>query len=92
MINRVLLLVCGSYESGMINRVLLQECGSQEARMINKYLSGNNLPQIKRIRGKLFPDRYLPPFDCFLISVAFVVLCRAGCLWVTGVICYISRI
>ena len=24
-------------------------------------------------------------YDCLLISVAFVVLCRVGCLWVTGV-------
>ena len=24
------------------------------------------------------------PYDCLLISVAFVVLCRDGCLWVTG--------
>ena len=23
------------------------------------------------------------PYDCLLNSVAFVVLCRAGCLWVT---------
>ena len=29
------------------------------------YLSGNNLPRISLIRGKLFPDRYLliPPVD-----------------------------
>ena len=26
-----------------------------------KYLSGNNLPRINLIRGKLFPDRYLHP-------------------------------
>ena len=24
------------------------------------------------------------PYDCLLISVAFVVLCRVGGLWVTG--------
>ena len=41
---------------------------------------GDNLPRIKLIRGKLFPLKYLP-----LISVAFVVLCRVGCLWVTSV-------
>ena len=35
---------------------------------------------MKLIRGKLFPDKYL-----LLISVEFVVLCRVGCLWVTGV-------
>ena len=40
-----------------------------------KYLYGNNLPWISLIRGKLFLNRY-----CLLISVAFVVLCRAGCL------------
>ena len=34
----------------------------------------------------LFPDRYLlHPYDCLLTSVAFVVLCRVCCLWVTGV-------
>ena len=27
----------------------------------SKYLSGNNLPRIKLIRGKLFSDRYLHP-------------------------------
>ena len=26
-----------------------------------KYLSGNNLPRINLIRGKLFPDRYNTP-------------------------------
>ena len=25
------------------------------------------------------------PYDCLLISVVFVSLCRVGCLWVTGV-------
>ena len=49
-----------------------------------KYLSGNNLPRMKLIRGKLFPDRYL--FPIILIPVAFVVFCRVGCLWITGVI------
>ena len=45
-------------------------------------MPGNNLPRIKLIRGKLFPDRYLLS-DCLLISVAFVVLCRVGGLWVS---------
>ena len=45
-----------------------------------KNLSGNNLPRIKLIRAKLFPDRYLLP-----ILVAFVVLCRVGCLLITAV-------
>ena len=31
------------------------------------------------------PRQVLIPYDCLLISVAFVVLCRVGCLWVTGV-------
>ena len=25
-------------------------------------------------------------YDCLLISVAFVVLCRVGCFWVSGVV------
>ena len=57
------------------------------------------MPRIKLIRGKLFPDRHLLQFDPWqvvprqvfttydflLISVALVVLCLVGCLWVTGV-------
>ena len=50
-----------------------------------KYLSGNKLPRIKLIRGKLLPDMYLLPMDCLLISVAFVVLCCVGCPWLTDV-------
>ena len=53
---------------------------NQQAGKRCKYLSGNNLPRIKLIRGKLFT-----PYDCLLVSVALVVLCRVGCLWVTGV-------
>ena len=34
--------------------------------------------------GDNVPDRYSLP-DCLLISVVFVILCRIGCLWVTGV-------
>ena len=55
------------------------------------YLSGNNLPRIKLIRGKLFPDSFFflrqvfTPYDCLLILVAFVVLCRVGCLEITCV-------
>ena len=37
------------------------------------------------IRGKLFPRQVCTPCNCLLISVAFVVLCRVGCLWVTSV-------
>ena len=33
-----------------------------------------------------FPRQAFTTYDCLLISVAFVVLCRVGCLWVTGVI------
>ena len=51
-----------------------------------KYLSGKNLPRIKLIRGKLCPDRYFTPYDFLLISVAFVVLCRIGCLGVPPVL------
>ena len=58
---------------------------NQQAAIACKYLSGNTLPRITLIRGKLSPDRYLLPSARLLISVTFVVLCRVGCLWVTGV-------
>ena len=32
------------------------------------------------------PRQVFSAYDCLLISVAFVVLCRGGCLWVTGMI------
>ena len=32
------------------------------------------------------PRQVFIPYDCLLISVVFVVLCRVGYLWVTGVI------
>ena len=35
---------------------------------------------------QVVPRRVFTPYDYLLISVAFVVLCRVGCLWVTGVI------
>ena len=31
------------------------------------------------------------PYDCLLISVALVVLYRAGCLWITGVFLVLGR-
>ena len=31
------------------------------------------------------PRQVFTPYDCLLISVAFVVFCHVGCLWVTGV-------
>ena len=58
---------------------------NQQAAIACKYLSGNTLPRITLIRGKLFPDRFLLPSARLLISVTFVVLCRVGCLWVIGV-------
>ena len=58
---------------------------NQQAAIACKYLSGNTFPRITLIHGKLFPDRYLLPSARLLISVTFVVLCRVGCLWVTGV-------
>ena len=45
----------------------------------------NNLPRIKPIRVKFFPDRYLLHMTAY-ISVAFVFLCHVGCFEVTGVI------
>ena len=38
---------------------------NQQAGIGCKYLSGNNLPQIKLICGKLFPDRYLLPMTAY---------------------------
>ena len=48
--------------------------------LLPENLYGTNLQRIKLIRGKLLLDRYLLPLDCLLISVAFVVFCRVGCL------------
>ena len=38
---------------------------NQKAGIGCKYLSGNNLPRIKMIRDKLFPDRYLLPMTAY---------------------------
>ena len=38
---------------------------NQQERKGCKYLSGNHLPRIKLIRGKLFPDRYLLPMSAY---------------------------
>ena len=38
---------------------------NQQVGMGCKYLSGNNLPRIKLIHGKLFPDRYLLPMTAY---------------------------
>ena len=40
--------------------------------------------EISLIRGKLFPRQIFTPYDCLLIPVTFVVLCRVGCFWVIG--------
>ena len=55
--------------------------------MGSKYQSGNNLPRISEIRGKLLPDRY----SRLLILTAFVVVSRVGCRGVSGVICIINK-
>ena len=34
---------------------------------------------------QVVPRQVFTPYNCLLISVAFVVLCCIGCLWVTGV-------
>ena len=46
------------------------------------YLSGKNLPRIKLIRGKLFRDRFFAPYDCLLISVAYVTRHDTCCMTV----------
>ena len=38
---------------------------NQQAGIGCKYLSGNNLPRILLIRGRLFPDRYLLPMIAY---------------------------
>ena len=35
---------------------------------------------------QVVPRQVFTPYDCLLISVAFVVLCRGGYLWVTCVL------
>ena len=35
---------------------------------------------------QVVPRQVFTPTDCLLISVGFVVLCRVGCLGVTGVV------
>ena len=57
---------------------------NQKAVIGSKHLSWTNLPRINLIRGKLFQDRYLHPTTP-LISTAFVVVSRIGCIGVTGV-------
>ena len=53
-----------------------------------KYLFGNNLPRIKLIRGKLFPDRYytlFPPVD-------FSCVCCCQSCWLSrGYRCDLRR-
>ena len=34
---------------------------------------------------QVVPRQVFTPSDCLLISVAFVVHCQVGCLWVTSV-------
>ena len=55
--------------------------------MGSKYLSGNNLPRITLIRGKLLPDRY----SRRLILTPFVVVSRVDCCGVSGVKCIINK-
>ena len=45
------------------------------------YVSGNNSPKIRKIYGKLFPDRYF-----ILMLPMFVVPSFVSCSWVAGVI------
>ena len=38
------------------------------------------------IHEKLFPVRFFTPYDCLLKTVAFVILCCVGSLYVTGLL------
>ena len=51
-----------------------------------KYLSGKQLATDQTDRGKLFPRQVFTPYFRLLISTAFVVVSRVGCLGVIGVI------
>ena len=54
------------------------------------YNIGLKMMQNWRCRGQISWERLrwspCSPRDCLLVSVEFVVLCRVGCLWVTGII------
>ena len=47
---------------------------NKQVEIVCKYLSGNNLPRLSLIRGKLF--QVFTPYDCLWIALAFVVLSR----------------
>ena len=49
------------------------------------YLTGNNLPWLFLISGKLFSDKYFASYSLLLISSVFVVPSCVGCLWITSV-------
>ena len=51
----------------------------------SKYLSGNNLPRISLIRGKLVPRQVFTPYSRLFVSSAFVVVNHVGCLGVIDV-------
>ena len=46
---------------------------NQYAVIGSKYLSGNNLPQISMIRGKLFADRYLHPIPDWWFQLRLLI-------------------
>ena len=51
------------------------------AFMGSKYLSGNNLPRISLIRGKLCPDRYLHPIPACLVQLRLLLSLALVVLW-----------
>ena len=64
---------------------------NQQAGIGCKYLSANNLPRIQTDPWQVVPRQVCTPYDCILISVTVVVLCRVGCLWVAGVMFIITK-
>ena len=40
---------------------------------------------------QVVPRQVFTPYNCSLISVAFIVLCCGGCLWVTGVFLLLGK-
>ena len=86
--HRIRRLYCIHTHTGYPETTNAQQRTQQQQAVIGSYckhLSGNNLPQISLICGKLFPDRFyilFPPVDfddicCF---------CGVGCQGVTSVI------
>ena len=54
-------------------------------------VNGDSNPRATTDPCQVVPRQVYTPCDCILTSVAFVVLCRVGCLWVTGVFVWVEN-